>query len=63
MTRLVMATAAATAVVLAVAGNGLASAAETGHDGAGPALKARADSYDTSAGRTLTVRGTGHPRQ
>ncbi|MFL4908403.1 esterase-like activity of phytase family protein [Streptomyces sp. MMS24-I2-30] len=58
MSRLRMATAAATAVVLSVAGGSLASAA-TAHHGGKPALSARPDTYTAHAGRTLTVRGRG----
>nr|WTB33386.1 esterase-like activity of phytase family protein [Streptomyces sp. NBC_00830] len=59
MSRLRMATAAATAVVLSLVGGSLAGAAETAHYGGIPALTARPDTYAAHAGRTLTVRGHG----
>ncbi|MEU1596961.1 esterase-like activity of phytase family protein [Streptomyces sp. NPDC005708] len=59
MSRLRMATAAATALVLSLAGSSLASAAQTAHGGRGPVLKARSDRYTAHAGRTLTVHGRG----
>lgn len=59
MSRLRMATAAATAVVLSLAGGGSAGAVETAHHGGRPGLTARPDAYAVHAGRTLTVRGHG----
>ncbi|MET8631381.1 esterase-like activity of phytase family protein [Streptomyces sp. NPDC004096] len=59
MSRLRIATAAATAVVLSLAGSSLATAAPTAHGGRGPVLKARSDRFTAHAGRTLTVRGKG----
>jgi phytase-like protein/Big-like domain-containing protein len=59
MSRLRMATVAATAVVLTVAGSNLAGAAETAHQSGRPALTARPDAYTAHAGRTLTVGGDG----
>ncbi|MPY47606.1 esterase-like activity of phytase family protein [Streptomyces acidicola] len=59
MSRLRMATAAATAVVLAMVGSNLAGAVETAHHGGEHTLVARADTYAAHAGRTLTVRGQG----
>ncbi|MFE9889842.1 esterase-like activity of phytase family protein [Streptomyces scopuliridis] len=61
MSRLRIATAAATAVVLSLIGS-LAGAAETAHHGGKPALMARAETYAAHAGRTLTVRGHGFLR-
>ncbi|MEU6218163.1 esterase-like activity of phytase family protein [Streptomyces sp. NPDC047022] len=59
MSRLRIATAAATAVVLSLVGNGLAIAAQTAHHGRSPVLTARSDHYTAHAGRTLTVCGKG----
>lgn len=62
MSQLRMATAAATAVVLTLAGGGFADAAQTAHHGGGAALTARSDAYTVHAGGTLTVRGQGFLR-
>ncbi|MEV7085106.1 esterase-like activity of phytase family protein [Streptomyces sp. NPDC093085] len=64
MSRLKLATAAGTAVVLALAGNAWAGAPEKPHrpespHHGGPSLVARDDSYTAHSGRTLTVRGNG----
>ncbi|MEU7059578.1 esterase-like activity of phytase family protein [Streptomyces sp. NPDC046197] len=62
MSRPRIATAAATAVVLSLAGSGLAGASETTHHGGRPVLTARPDTYAAHAGRTLTVCGHGFLR-
>src|SRR5262249_52870816 len=59
MSRLRIVTAAATAVVLSLVGNGLAIAAQTAHHDRSPVLTARSDHYAAHAGRTLTVCGKG----
>src|SRR5262245_15677899 len=59
MSRLRMATAAATALVLSLAGSSLASAQQTAPVACGPARKARSDRSTADPGRTLTVHGRG----